>query len=379
MAGIYLHIPFCKQACSYCDFYFSTSLKNKDKLISCLLKELAMRKEELQDTEVESIYFGGGTPSILSIDEIQSLLAAIYNNYMVVKTPEITLEANPDDLSKRKIKELAQSDINRLSIGAQSFFNQDLALMNRAHNAKDIIKCLAEASTYFYNINVDLIYGIPNMSKSRWKQNLAEVFNFDIQHISSYALTIEPHTILKNMIEKGKCPTPDDDKSKKQFELLIEQTTKKGFVHYEISSFAKSGFFSKHNTSYWLGKKYLGIGPSAHSFSKTHRSWNISNNTKYICAIEQGKRACTSEKLSLKNKFNELIMLGLRTIWGVPLTEIKNNYGDDLYNNLLSSAQKFIDQQLLVINIDSNGKEYLKTAQKARFLADGLASSLFVV
>lgn len=395
MSGIYIHIPFCKQACFYCDFHFSTSLKKKDELISCLIKEIEMRKDELQNETVETIYFGGGTPSLLSMKELESLIDAVYKNYQVVENPEITLEANPDDLSNNLIIQLSKSPINRLSIGVQSFFEDDLQMMNRAHNAEEAKKCLSVATRYFDNITVDLIYGIPNMSAEKWQQNLQTVFDFGIHHISSYALTVEPNTALDSFIKKGKYPPLNEALAKQHFDILVAETAKQGFVHYEISNFGKPNFFSKHNISYWQGKKYMGIGPSAHSFNETHRSWNVANNTKYIKSILANKLPNEVEKLSKNDQFNEYIMTGLRTIWGVSLSKIEEEFGIDFKNRLLASAEKFIQQGLLVIasktkqsffedEITSsipprNNNNVLKTTKKGKFLADGIASDLFIL
>ena len=395
MAGIYLHIPFCKQACFYCDFHFSTSLKKKDELISCLIKELEIRKKELQNETIETIYFGGGTPSLLSVVEIESILNAIDENYDVVENPEITLEANPDDLSKDIIIELSKSSINRLSIGIQSFFEDDLQMMNRAHNAEEAKECLSLATRYFDNITVDLIYGIPNMSAEKWQENLQTVFDFGINHISSYALTVEPNTALDSFIKKGKYPPLNEALAKQHFDILVNETAKNGFVHYEISNFGKPGFFSKHNTSYWHQKKYIGIGPSAHSFNKTHRSWNVSNNTKYIKLILENNLPNEVEKLSKEDVFNEYIMTGLRTIWGISLAKIETEFGLEFKNRLEKSAEKFIAQDLLVIASETkqsffndeitssisprNDNKVLKTTKKGKFLADGIASDLFIL
>jgi len=401
MSGIYLHIPFCKQACFYCDFHFSTSLKKKDDLISCLIKELEIRKEELQNETIETIYFGGGTPSLLSVDEIQSIIDAINANYKVVENPEITLEANPDDLvsvraqSRTIFEDYKKAGVNRLSIGIQSFFEEDLKLMNRAHNAKEAKDCLSMATRYFDNITIDLIYGIPNMSIEKWKQNLQTVFDFEINHISSYALTVEPKTALDTFIKQGKYPELDEELAKQHFEILVKETQKQGFVHYEISNFGRPNYFSKHNTSYWQGKKYIGIGPSAHTFSKTHRSWNVANNTKYIKSILENKLPNEVEKLSKNDQFNESIMTGLRTIWGVSLLEIETEFGSDYKRQLLASAEKFINKDLIVIARETkqsfndkeitssipprNDIEFLKTTKKGKFLADGIASDLFIL
>ncbi|MET2985978.1 radical SAM family heme chaperone HemW [Aureibaculum conchae] len=374
MSSIYLHIPFCKQACHYCDFHFSTSLKRKEEMVQALATELVLRKNELNE-EVETIYFGGGTPSLLTAEELQILLTAIYENYEVIEKPEITLEANPDDLTIGKIEELASSQINRLSIGIQSFFDEDLRIMNRSHNATQAKKCLEEATKYFNNITVDLIYGIPNMSNKRWKENLKTVFDFGINHISSYALTVEPKTALESFIHQGKYPDVSEELALEHFNILVAETEKQGFVHYEISNFGKPNYFSKHNTAYWFGKSYLGIGPSAHSFNGKERSWNVSNNVKYLKAIQQHKIPREIEELSIDNRFNEAIMTGLRTIWGVDLQKIENEFGKNYKSDLLKKAQKFVEQNLLQVT----NKEKLKTTKKGKFLADGLASELFII
>ena len=372
--AIYIHIPFCKQACFYCDFHFSTSLKKKTELIDALIKELELRKNEFQGQFIETIYFGGGTPSILKNYEIQSILDIIYKNYKVVKNPEITLEANPDDLSEEIIKELSKSKINRLSIGIQSFFEDDLKSMNRAHNAEEAKACLSIATQYFDNITVDLIYGIPNMSLQKWNENLETVFNFGINHISSYALTVETNTALDSFIKKGKYPAIDEDLALQHFNHLIEKTAEKGFVHYEISNFGKPDYFSKHNTSYWQGKPYLGIGPSAHSFNGNQRSWNVRNNSIYINSLSYGVLPMETETLSVENKYNEYIMTGLRTIWGVSFDKIENEFGKEYLKNLKKSSEKFIVEGLLIIEED-----ILKATQKGKFLVDGIASELFIV
>jgi len=381
MSGIYIHIPFCKQACFYCDFHFSTSLKKKDELLQSLVKELEIRKSELQNQSIETIYFGGGTPSLLSNEELKLLIDAVYKNYQIVENPEITLEANPDDLSKDRIIQLSKSPINRLSIGIQSFFEDDLKSMNRAHNATEAKECLEEARHYFDNITIDLIYGIPNMSLDKWNQNLQIAFDFGVNHISSYALTVEPKTALDSFIKKGIYPPIDEELALEHFNHLITETEKHGFVQYEISNFGKPDYFSKHNTSYWQGKSYLGIGPSAHSFNN-QRSWNVSNNTKYITSIQQNELPSTVETLSKKDRFNEYIMTGLRTIWGVSLKKIEKDFGLEFKEHLLTASKEFVNQQLLVVtssDCDSNCIEKLQATQKGKFLIDGISSSLFLI
>jgi oxygen-independent coproporphyrinogen III oxidase len=374
MSGIYIHIPFCKQACYYCNFYFTTSLKKKTELLNCLIKEIELRKSELNNDIVETIYFGGGTPSILSTEEINKLIEAVYNNFDVVDHPEITLEANPDDLSEEKIKELSASKINRLSIGVQSFFERDLKLMNRAHNAEESKKCLQIATQYFSNISVDLIYGIPDCSNEQWTANILTALSFGVPHISSYALTVEPNTALERFIDKGVIKNVDDDKAEEQFLILTDELNAAGYVHYELSNFGKENFFSKNNSAYWLGKSYLGIGPAAHSFDGVQRSWNVQNNTKYIKDIVENKLPIQRETLSVIDRYNEYVMTGLRTIWGVSFPRIELEFGNNYAKYLKMQAQKYIDQELLCIEND-----ILKTTRKGKFLSDGLASDLFML
>ncbi len=372
MAGIYIHIPFCKQACFYCDFHFSTSLKKKEEMLFCLKKEIELRKEELNSEKIETIYFGGGTPSVLNTAEINDLINTVYNHFKVVENPEVTLEANPDDLSEEKIIELSKTVINRLSIGVQSFFEKDLKLMNRAHNASEAKKCLEIATKYFENISVDLIYGIPDCTNKEWEENIKTALSFGIPHISSYALTVEPKTALASLIEKGKIKNVDDVKAEEQFQILTETLKKEGFIHYELSNFGKESYFSKNNSSYWLGKSYLGIGPSAHSFNGKERSWNVRNNSNYIKSILEDKLPIERETLSVTDRYNEYVMTGLRTVWGVSLLKINKDFGDDYLYYLEKLSKKFIIEDLLYIE-----NETLKTTQKGKFLADGIASDLF--
>ena len=339
---------------------------------------MELRKDEFKNQTVETIYFGGGTPSLLSNKELKLLIDSVYENYKVVENPEITLEANPDDLTEKRIHELADSQLNRLSIGIQSFFEDDLKSMNRAHNSQEAKECLSIATQFFDNITIDLIYGIPNMSLEKWNQNLQTAFSFGVNHISSYALTVEAKTALDTFIKKGDYPPIDEVLALEHFNHLIAETQKQGFVHYEISNFGKPNYFSKHNTSYWQGKPYLGIGPSAHSFSGTQRSWNVSNNTKYITSILNHTLPNTIETLTIKDQYNEYVMTGLRTIWGVSLDKVEHDFGLDYKNHLLKNAQQFISNQLLVIS-KNNNKSILTTTQKGKFLVDGIASELFLI
>ena len=379
MSGIYIHIPFCKQACNYCDFHFSTSMKKKDDMVLALAKEIVMRKDEFKlfdsaqsDNQIETIYFGGGTPSVLSNDEINFLISEVYKNYNVVENPEITLEANPDDLSTERIIELSKSPINRLSIGIQSFYEDDLKMMNRAHNSAEAINCLKEATKYFDNISLDLIYGIPGLTDEMWRRNIETALSFGIPHISSYALTVEPKTALRKLIDTGKIAEPQDEVASNHFLILVEMLQKNGFIHYELSNFGKEGYFSKNNSAYWLGKKYIGIGPSAHSYDGEKRGWNIANNSLYIKSIQENILPIETEILSKSDHYNEYIMTGLRTIWGVSLERIEKEFGLDYLNYLQKQSEKFLNDELL--SIENN---ILKPTAKGKFLTDGIASDLF--
>ncbi|MBE8725248.1 radical SAM family heme chaperone HemW [Flavobacterium hungaricum] len=371
MSGIYIHIPFCKQACHYCDFHFSTSMKKKDEMVLALAKEIAMRKIE-SDDEIETIYFGGGTPSVLSNDEINFLISEVYKNYKVIENQEITLEANPDDLSAERILELSKSPINRLSIGIQSFYEEDLKMMNRAHNSAEAIKCLQEATKYFDNISLDLIYGIPGMSDEMWKQNIETALSFGIPHISSYALTVEPRTALSKLIQTRKIAEPQDEAASNHFNILVEMLQQNGFIHYELSNFGKENYFSKNNSAYWLGKKYIGIGPSAHSYDGEKRGWNIANNSLYLKSIQNNELPIETEILTISDRYNEYVMTGLRTIWGVSLDRIENEFGLEYLDYLKKQSQKFLNDDLL--SIENN---ILKPTTKGKFLTDGIASDLF--
>ena len=374
MSGIYIHIPFCKQACHYCDFHFSISMRNKETMVSTLKKELGLRKDEFKDEFVETIYFGGGTPSVLTTEEIQDIINTVYENYQVVENSEITLEANPDDLSESKIIQLAKSPINRLSIGVQSFFDEDLKLMNRAHSSEEAEKSLSVAIRYFDNISIDLIYGMPEMTNKRWTENIDKALSFGVSHISSYALTVEPKTALASFIKKGIIKPLDDEIAQEHFHILLHKMEENGFVNYEISNFGKPDYFSKNNTAYWLGKKYIGIGPSAHSYNGIRRGWNISNNTKYIKAIEKNKLPLEEEVLSKTDAYNEYVMTGLRTIWGVSIDRIAVEFGDQYQKHIMKQAEKYIQEQLLIIENNT-----LSTTKKGKFLSDGIASNLFMI
>jgi len=341
MAGIYIHVPFCKQACHYCDFHFSTSLKNKKPLIDGILKELELRKAYLHSKKIDTIYFGGGTPSLLDTEEIQQILAQINTLFKVATDAEITLEANPDDLTIPRIKSLKAAGINRLSIGIQSFYDEDLSDMNRAHNANEakvvVQNCLNQG---FEHLSIDLIYGGTTLSDENWIQNLRTAFNSGINHLSAYSLTVEPKTALSSFIAKGKKAPLEDEKSIRHFEILKSMAKEHGFEHYEISNLAKPGHYSTHNTNYWKGKPYLGVGPSAHSFDGNSRQWNVRNNSQYIKLVAEKGFYFEQEQLSSSDQYNEYIMTALRTTWGVDFNIIQERFGAELLSYLEEQIQQ---------------------------------------
>lgn len=345
-----------------------------DELVVALAKELELRKDEFRNQVVETIYFGGGTPSLLSIEALQMLLDVVYKNYKVSKNPEITLEANPDDLTEGKLIAFSQSPINRLSIGIQSFFGDDLKLMNRAHNSEEAKRCLSMATQYFDNISIDLIYGIPGMSNEHWTQNIEVALAFNIPHISCYALTVEPRTALASFIKKGIIKNVDDDLAQEQFYIIIDKLEAAGFIHYELSNFGKPEYFSRNNSAYWQGKPYLGIGPSAHSFDGKHRGWNVRNNSKYINSLGKNVVPIEIETLSITDKYNEYVMTGLRTVWGVNLEKVEQDFGNSYKTYLLEQSEKHIIEHLLYLE---DGK--LLVTKKGQFLSDGIASDLFKI
>ncbi len=343
-------------------------------MVSALAQEIQLRNSESDDEVIETIYFGGGTPSVLSSEAINFLIETVFENYKVAENPEITIEANPDDLSEERIIALSNSKINRLSIGIQSFFEDDLQMMNRAHNSVEAKKSLAFATQYFDNISVDLIYGIPGMSNEKWQQNIEAALSFGIPHISSYALTVEPKTALKKLIQTGKIAEPQDDVAQQHFQILVETLEENGFIHYELSNFGKENYFSKNNSAYWLGKKYIGIGPSAHSYNGISRSWNVSNNSVYLKSLAENMLPNETEILSQTDRYNEYIMTGLRTIWGISLERIESEFGARFLDYLMQQSKKFMDDGLLSVE-----DKILKTTPRGKFLADGIASDLFLI
>ena len=373
MAGIYIHIPFCKQSCYYCNFHFSTSTKNKDEVLDAIENEIK-QKGQATNEAISTIYLGGGTPSILDVNEINSIIKRIYKEFNVESEAEITIEANPDDLNKEKIINLSLTEINRLSIGVQSFIDKELRIMNRAHDSKKALNSIEISKKYFNNISIDLMYGVPESTLDSWTYNLDTVSQFDINHISSYALTLEPKTALESFVRKLVVEMPEEDLVYDQYNLINKKLEPLGFINYEVCSFAKENFFSKNNSAYWLRKKYIGIGPSAHSFDGKSRSWNISNNKKYIDQIKKGKSFYKKEKLSKVDQYNEYVMTGFRTIWGVSANFIENNFNSKFKNYFTDRIQKHIDQKNIIVKDD-----IYTTTNEGRFLADGISSDLFLV
>ena len=346
MSGIYFHIPFCKQLCHYCAFHKSISLQAKERMLICLKKELKDRKAYLKGKNIDSIYFGGGTPSVYYPAEIQSLIDEVALYFTINEDVEITLEANPDDLTHDYLRGLKESSVNRLSVGIQSFHDEDLILMNRRHSGQQAYDAIKRAQEYgFDNISVDQIYGVPGLSIEKWEENLKKVFELNIQHISSYHLMYDPNTVFTHKLKKGIIKEVDEDVSLAQYELLISEAKKHGFTHYEISNFSKVGLESKHNSSYWKQKMYLGLGPSAHSYNINRREWNISDNLKYMNAIEKGGEYSEFEELSFNDRFNDYVLTSLRTMWGLDLNIVKDEFGELHHKYCLGKVDKFIESQ----------------------------------
>lgn len=373
---IYIHIPFCKQKCSYCNFHFSTSLKLKEDMLSSIIKEFSLRHQELENKKLDSLYFGGGTPSILEAKEIGKIIDEANRYFEFSSDMELTLEANPDDLNASFLKEINNIGVNRLSIGTQSFFEDDLKLMNRAHTAAEAESSIKRAQDFgLENISVDLIYGSPTSTMEQWKQNLAKIIELQVPHVSSYALTIEPKTILDNWISQQKIKSPDEAFQNDAFFYMSEFLKDNAFDHYEISNFGKPNFHSKHNSSYWEYKEYLGIGPSAHSYDgKNLRSWNVANNTKYIKSLSENQLPIEREELNENDRYNEMLMIGLRTQKGVDLMKFKNSFSSEMVSTFESSIQQKIKDGIL--KVENNR---LVIPEQHWFMADGIASDLFLV
>lgn len=374
MAGIYLHIPFCKQACHYCDFHFSTSLQYRDELLRAMHLEINLQQNYLQQQTIQTIYFGGGTPSLMGAGEIQKLIDKISEKFQVSSDAEITLEANPDDLDAITVRAFKNTGINRFSIGIQSFFEEDLLWMNRAHNALEAdssVKRVQDAG--FENITADLIYGYPLLSDLKWKSNIRKMLDLEIPHLSAYGMTVEPQTALASFISKGKQAAMNETQSAEQYASLIESLETAGFEHYETSNFAKPGRYSQHNTNYWKGISYLGIGPSAHSFNGESRQWNIANNAKYIRDIYASAIPAEHEILTLENRVNEYIMTSLRTMWGMDLAKIEAEFGEEHKNTIEKSLPELVEKGFVIL-----GNQVAKLSNTGKMFADKIASDLFV-
>jgi oxygen-independent coproporphyrinogen-3 oxidase len=372
MAGIYIHIPFCKQACHYCDFHFSTSQQYRPNIVKALAKEITLQKNYLNGAPIQTIYFGGGTPSLLEGGELRFLLDTIGQYYQVDANAEITLEANPDDLSTEKVQALRQTAINRFSIGIQSFFDEDLQWMNRAHRSNEAetsVKRIQDAG--FSNITTDLIYGYPLLTHDKWEHNMNMMFNLGVPHISAYSMTVEPRTALAAFIKMKQTPPVNDRQSAEQFTRLMERMQQQGFEHYEISNFSKPGHYSRHNANYWKGVPYLGIGPSAHAFNGISRQWNVANNAQYLKALAQNNIPAEIEHLTIVNRLNEYIMTSIRTIWGLDLDAL-NTIAAGAATILLKNAQQFLGNNWL-----SRQAQVLTLTAAGKLYADHIAAELF--
>lgn len=373
MAGLYLHVPFCRQACHYCDFHFSTSRSNADALIDAMIKEIVLRKDFLRGEPLTTIYFGGGTPSLLTATQLEKLFSAIRQHFLIEEEAEITLEANPDDIIYETLTSWKALGVNRLSIGVQSFQDADLRFMNRAHSAAEAISAISLARQFdFHDLTIDLIYGTPTMNDEAWEQNLAMLETLDLPHFSAYALTVEPRTALAQFVRNRMVPAPAEEQAATQFQYLIDWSKKSGYEQYEISNFAKPKHYSRHNTAYWQGVSYLGIGPSAHSFDGRQRTWNMRNNPEYIRKIELAEPFFEIEELSETNRYNEYVMTALRTCWGLSRETLANEFG--------GTALEFIETPLLKFKrygwVVDDGKSILLTDQ-GKLFADHIASELF--
>jgi oxygen-independent coproporphyrinogen III oxidase len=375
LAGIYLHIPFCRQKCHYCNFYSLPSGKLKNELVKSLIREIQYQKHYLGDEIIESIYFGGGTPSLLEVRDLSGMLSAVHDHFHVSDSVEITLEANPDDIEAEKLKGYRSLGINRLSIGIQSFQDIDLQYLNRVHTGAQAMESIALSQKCgFENLSVDIIYGIPTLSDQNLKSNLQLVSSFGVPHLSAYWLTVEPKTVLANLIEKGKIEGPIDEHGASHFNILRRWAKDNSFIHYEISNLCLDGFFSRHNTSYWNGTFYLGMGPSAHSFDGKSRQWNISNLKKYIESIHQGRVPFTKEDLSIYQEYNEYVMTSMRTLWGCNLELIRSRFGHHFEEYCRKSAKVHLINKILQLE-----DGVLTLTEKGMLLADGIAADFFIL
>jgi oxygen-independent coproporphyrinogen-3 oxidase len=376
MAGLYLHIPFCRQACYYCNFHFSTVLRLKSALLQAMLREIELRQDYLKGEPLVSVYLGGGTPSLLDTAELVLLFQLIERLFEIKPDAEITLEANPDDLTPEKLRDLRQhTPVNRLSIGIQSFFDDDLRWMNRAHDAQQALRCIPEAQAVgFDNLTIDLIYGLPEAPDERWAQNVQRALSFGVPHLSCYSLTVEEGTALAHFVRKGKSRPVDEERAARQFEYLMDETRRHSYDHYEISNFALPGHYARHNSSYWFGRPYLGIGPSAHSFDGSSRQWNIANNALYIKAINEGVIPAEREMLTLAQRYNEHVMTRMRTMWGCQLSDVAETFGTPFAEYFERQIQRFVAAGQVEV-LDG----CYRLTRTGKLLADSIAADLFWV
>lgn len=375
MAGLYIHVPFCTKRCLYCDFYSNTDMRYKADYIDMLIREMELRKAYLQGEALETIYFGGGTPSQLSVKELSRIFEAIYRHFPTTDQMEITVEANPDDMTPEYVSALAQLPVNRVSMGVQSFDDADLKFLNRRHDRAEAIRAVELCKLYhIYNISIDLIYGLPNQSVEKWGKNLDEALRLDIPHISAYHIIYEEGTPLYRLVEAGKVQPVEEDTSVALFSTLIDRLTAAGFEHYEISNFARKGFCSRHNSSYWTGKHYLGLGPSAHSYNGTEREWNAASLTEWIKGIREGELALEKEPLDLNTRYNDYIVTHLRTQWGIDLSEVSALFGEGKQKYCLSMAETYLKTKHLLQNDNK-----IILSRKGIFVSDGIMSDLLWV
>lgn len=374
MAGIYIHIPFCKSKCAYCNFFSVVSEKQKKDFIEALKREAVARKSYIKDEDINTIYFGGGTPSLLSPQNIDDILEIISKYYNLAEKIEITLEANPDTLSKLKLLNFKEIGINRISIGIQSFFDDDLQYLSRRHDSRHAIQAIEWIQQVgFEKSTLDLIYGIPTLTEEKWNKNLDIFFSTGIEHLSAYALTVEPKTVLGQHINNGLAQPVEEDESVKQYEILVKRTAEKGFEHYEISNFAKPGYYSKHNSLYWKGGNYIGLGPSAHSFDGISRQWNISNLSEYVKLAGISDEIIEKETLTIIDRYNEYVMTSLRTSWGCDIAHIREVFGESYAHYFVDCAGNYI------LNGKMQKKESaLILTEKGKLFADRIAADLFM-
>ena len=375
MAGIYIHIPFCKRRCIYCDFFSTTQSEKKSAYVQALCQELDMRKDYLEGEDIETIYLGGGTPSQLTQKELEEIFSSLYNIYKVKEDAEITLEANPDDLTPEYIHMLRTLPINRISMGIQTFQEETLKLLHRRHTAQQAIEAVKHCrEAGFQNISIDLMYGLPGETLETWKEDLQQAIALHPEHISAYHLIYEEGTALWKLREQNQVEEADEDLSVTLFKTLIEELTHAGYEHYEISNFCLPGLHSRHNSSYWIGKKYLGCGPSAHSFNGTSRQWNVASLDKYIQSIQQGELDYEIEELDIYTRYNDFVITTIRTHWGMSLSHLRSTYGENLYQYCLRMAKPHLEQGVLEMKEDT-----LKLTKEGIFISDGIMSDLLWV